>query len=248
MGAFFVFSTLTIMRLVHQHQRIEEQKSARESLEAIQEDQADEPASPEETPSAKPPQMFAKAAKLLEQNPDLVGMVRYGDVSLYVCQSEDNSYYASHRFDGSEDPAGMIYMDCRGSIWPLSDNIILYGHNMRDGSRFGKLKRLAKQDYLNQYPTIRFASLYEMHDYAPVAIFYANVNPSAADFFDFASVNFPNADAFYAYIREIQTRSILDLNADVEYGTPLLTLATCSEFGVGDRLVVVCAQMEDVAG
>ena len=34
-------------------------------------------------------------------------MVGFDDMALYVCQGEDNTFYASHRFDGSKDPAGI---------------------------------------------------------------------------------------------------------------------------------------------
>lgn len=58
-------------------------------------------------------------------------MIGFEDMALYVCQSEDDDYYASHRFDGNEDAAGMIYLDFQCSLWPASDNMVLYGHNMR---------------------------------------------------------------------------------------------------------------------
>ena len=62
---------------------------------------------------AEPPEMFGRGEALLEENPDLVGMVGYGERAMYVCRGTDNRWYSNHRFDGSEDPAGMIYMDCR---------------------------------------------------------------------------------------------------------------------------------------
>lgn len=138
----------------------------------------------------------------------------------------------------------MIYMDCRCSAWPLGQNTILYGHNMRDGSRFGKLNRLTKGDYLAEHPHVHYATLYTMQDYVPIAVFCANVDPSAADYFDFAQTVFENETAFDSYIAEIKGRSILDIPATAQYDDPLLTLATCSEAGVSGRLAVVCKPIE----
>ena len=191
--------------------------------------------------SSNSPQMLAEAERLLRENPDLVGMVGYGDSSLYVCQTTDNSYYASHRFDGSEDPAGMIYMDCRCSAWPLGDNTILYGHNMRDGSRFGKLNRLTKQDYLEEHPIVRYASLYEINDYVPIAVFYASVDEQSDAYFNFAQPSFPDEQSFNAYVQSVQARSVIRSSTPVKYGDNLLTLATCAGDAEGERLVVVCA-------
>lgn len=120
----------------------------------------------------------------------------------------------------------------------------LYGHNMRDGSRFGKLNRMTDAEYLAEHPYVRYASLYEICDYRPIAVFYANVDPTAADYFDFAVTDFPDETSFTAYVQEAKRRSVVNLPATAQYGDNLLTLATCSEEGVGGRLVVVCMPAE----
>lgn len=247
-AAFLVLAGMLITRLTRQSHRSAEERAAQEALTRIQVDQTLAPTitltnvpAPSETP---PQQMFAYAQELLQINGDLVGMVGFDDMALYVCQGEDNAYYASHRFDRSEDPAGMIYMDCRCSAWPLSQNTILYGHNMRDGSRFGKLNRMTDAEYLVEHPYVRYASLYEIRDYRPIAVFYANVDPTAADYFDFAVTDFPDETSFTAYVQEAKRRSVVNLPATAQYGDNLLTLATCSEEGVGGRLVVVCMPAE----
>lgn len=198
-----------------------------------------EDASPAITSS---PEIFDKAAKLLMQNSDLVGIVGFGNTALYVCQSDDNYHYASHRFDGTEDPAGMIFMDYRCSIWPLSDNIVLYGHNMRDGSRFGKLNRFTDYDYVIQHPIIRFASLYEVHDYRPIAVFYTSVDKGSPEYINFSQIDFNTESEFDMYIEAITEHSIVPLDTNVSFSDHLLTLATCSYEYDGGRLVIVCAE------
>ena len=247
-AAFLVLAGTLITRLTRQNHRAAEERAAQEALTRIQTEQTIAPTTaptsapaPSETP---PPQMFAYAQELLQTNGDLVGMVGFDDMTLYVCQGEDNTFYASHRFDGSEDPAGMIYMDCRCSAWPLGQNTILYGHNMRDGSRFGKLNRMTDAEYWAEHPCVRYASLYEIRDYRPIAVFYANVDPTAADYFDFAVTDFPDANSFNAYVQEAKRRSVVGFPTAAQYGDNLLTLATCSEEGVGGRLVVVCMPAE----
>lgn len=243
LAAFIVVAIALVIRFTRQEQRSQEERAARESLAQITLPQTPAPTcipAPSETPA----QIFDYAQELLQTNPDLVGMVGFDDMALYVCQGEDNTYYASHRFDRSEDPAGMIYMDCRCSAWPLSQNTILYGHNMRDGSRFGKLNRMTSAGYLTEHPYVRYASLYEIRDYVPIAVLYASVDPTAEDYFDFAVPDFPDETAFAAYVQEAKRRSVVNIPATAQYGAPLLTLATCSETGVGGRLVVVCKLAE----
>lgn len=247
-AAFLVLAGTLITRLTRQSHRAAEERAAQEALTRIQTEQTLAPTTaPTNVPApseAPPQQMFAYAQELLQTNGDLVGMVGFDDMALYVCQGDDNAYYASHRFDRSEDPAGMIYMDCRCSAWPLSQNTILYGHNMRDGSRFGKLNRMTDAAYWAEHPCVRYASLYEIRDYRPIAVFYANVDPTAADYFDFAVTDFPDETSFTAYVQEAKRRSVVNLPSTAQYGDNLLTLATCSEEGVGGRLVIVCVPAE----
>ena len=115
---------------------------------------------------------------------------------------------------------------------------------MRDGSRFGKLNRLTRAGYLAENPYVRYATLYEIRDYRPIAVFYANVDPAVEDYFDFAVTDFPDEVSFNAYVQEAKRRSVVDLSATAKYGDNLLTLATCSEEGDGGRLVVVCVPIE----
>ena len=251
LAAFLVVAIVLVLRFTRQKQRSAEERAAQEALNRIQTEQTVAPTSAPTSvptnvpaPSETPPQMFAYAQELLQTNGDLVGMVGFDDMSLYVCQGEDNTFYASHRFDGSEDPAGMIYMDYRCSAWPLGQNTILYGHNMRDGSRFGKLNRMTRAKYLAEHPYVRYATLYEIRDYRPIAVFYANVDPAAADYFDFAVTDFPDETSFTTYVQEAKRRSVVELPSTAQYGDNLLTLATCSEEGVGGRLVVVCVPAE----
>ncbi len=248
LAAFLVVAIVLVIRFTRQNHRAAEERAAQEALTRIQTGQTLAPTiAPTSAPApseAPQPQMFAYAQELLQTNGDLVGMVGFDDMALYVCQGEDNTFYASHRFDGSEDPAGMIYMDCRCSAWPLGQNTILYGHNMRDGSRFGKLNRMTEAEYLVEHPYVRYASLYEIRDYRPIAVFYANVDPTAADYFDFAVTDFPDETSFTAYVQEAKRRSVVGFPTAAQYGDNLLTLATCSEEGVGGRLVVVCTPDE----
>lgn len=196
----------------------------------------------ESTPAPEAePQIQSALIPLLEQNPDTVGLLNFdGDRTLYVCQTDDNIYYMDHRFDGSEDPAGMIYMDYRNTLLPRSDNLILYGHNMADGSRFGTLKRFRNIDHLLENPVFTFADLYETVDYVPFAVFTTTVLTDDPAYFPFDQTDFATEADFNAYVDAVRARSDFYLPGDVTYGDRLLTLATCSSDHDRGRLVVIC--------
>ena len=185
----------------------------------------------------------------MRQNEDTVGLLHFdGDRTLYVCQTTDNSYYMTHRFDRSEDPAGMIYMDYRNALWPRSANLILYGHNMRDGSRFGTLKRFEKTEHIEEYPIFQLAERYETVDYMPFAVFHTSVDAADESFYPYDQIDFADENGFNRYVRDVKERSILDLPVEVAYGDRLLTLVTCHSGIDRGRLVIVCREVKPEDG
>lgn len=226
-------------RLIARARIANEEQSAAAVMESIS---TPAPAAAIAGPSAEPTLQPA-IAKLMEQNPDAVGLLQFdGSRTMYVCQAEDNVWYMDHRFDGSEDPAGMIYMDFRNSLRPRSDNLILYGHNMADGSRFGTLKRFQDIDYLLKNPVFTLADRYETVEYVPFAIFNTTVLPNDPAYFPFDQTDFATEADFNAYVEAVHARSIHYLPGSVRYGDRLLTLATCSNAHDRGRLVIVCRE------
>lgn len=106
------------------------------------------------------------------------------------------------------------------------------------------MNRMTDAAYWAAHPCVRYASLYEIRDYIPIAVFYANVNPMTADYFDFAVTDPPDETSFTAYVQEAKRRSVVNLPSTAQYGDNLLVLATCSDGGVGGRLVIVCVPAE----
>jgi len=181
----------------------------------------------------------AAFSSLSAQNADFRGWVLFGeDHSMYVCQGVDNDFYMTHRFDGSKDAAGMIFMDA--GCTPDSANTLLYGHNMKDGSRFGTLNRYIDPAFLEAHPLVCFQSDTGLERYRPVAVFYASTDPESADYFDFQHTDFGAKSDYRAYVEAARTRSVYDTGITVKDGEKLLTLVTCSSELDSGRLVVLC--------
>lgn len=247
-AAIFIVAVVMLVKSAL-HKRIigSEESAAGEFMQAIVTPPATvTPEAPAKTAAGgdTSPEIFDYFTPLLEQNEDIVGLVGFGDDHvLYVCQGEDNSFYATHRFDKSEDPAGMIYMDVECQIYPKSDNIVLYGHNMSDGSRFGTLQRYLNKEYLLKYPVFRFATLYEVGDYVPYAVMRMSVNPASDDYFPHRIFEFDNAQFAQTYIEEIQARSEYKIPIDVDVTDEFLTLITCTSEEYGQRYMIACRKL-----
>ena len=85
---------------------------------------------------------------LLAVNEDIVGWLKISalDISYPIVQSEDNDYYLHRTFERTENFAGCIFMNCDNADDFTDQNTIIYGHNMKDGSMFGKLKQFKEAE------------------------------------------------------------------------------------------------------
>ncbi len=92
--------------------------------------------------------------QLQEINPDVVGWIRVGavNISYPVTQGEDNEFYLHRTFKKVDNFAGCIFENAENSPYFTDQNTIIYGHNMKNGSMFGQLKKFSEQETLDKNP------------------------------------------------------------------------------------------------
>lgn len=77
---------------------------------------------------------------LMEGYEDKDESIRIG-VDYPVVQGKDNEHYLHYTFDGKANKAGSIFLNYRNRAEFTGSKVILYGHNMKDGSMFSSLKK-----------------------------------------------------------------------------------------------------------
>ena len=90
------------------------------------------------------PNLSVDHAALKAQNPDYKGWLYVPglEISYPVVRGKDNDYYLHHTYEGTENTSGCIFIDS-GCAKDMGDyNTFIYGHNMKNGSMFGSLKKL----------------------------------------------------------------------------------------------------------
>jgi len=89
---------------------------------------------------------------LQAQYPDAVGWLAVPNTKIDYpfVQGGDNDYYLHRDINGDYALAGTIFIDyrCVGDF--TSQNIILYGHHMKNGSMFGTLKAFAQKSFFDK--------------------------------------------------------------------------------------------------
>ena len=210
------------------------------------------------------PLQTADMTQMMEEvhgiNPDTAGWLSIdGTVIDYpVMQTpSDEQYYLNRDFDGKYSAYGCIIADTDsvigtgtkannyddGSI--PSTNIILHGHNMKNGTMFGGLDKYRDQTYEKSHSRIKFSSLYEEREYEICAVFLSQVYKKSDDVFKY--YQFFNADTeeeFNDFYKNIKSMSMYDTGVDAAYGDEFLTLSVCAYHVDNGRLVVVAKRIK----
>lgn len=200
-----------------------------------------------ETVNEKDLKVLKDYKALKKQHPELVGWLKIDgtDVNYPVMQrSKDNSYYLSHAFDGTNSNQGALFMDYRSDYVNPTTNTIIYGHNMRNGSMFGCLKKYLNEDYFNKHRTIKFDTIYEHREYEVVAVCLAKVQSSSDDsfrYYNFIQAN--NENEWDAFVESVGGM-VVNGGMDVKAGDELLTLSTCNNYVEDGRLFLVAKRVD----
>lgn len=202
-------------------------------------DADDETADEQETTYTAPDELLSVDFDTLQSvNPDIQAWLYMSGSSIHypVLQAEDNSTYLYRLADGSANAHGSLFIDCRNA-GDFSDwNTLIYGHNMKDGSMFGGLKKYRKQAYYDVHP--------EMTLFTPEKTYRMEI---------FAAVTTDVSAAVYRVPAAREERDELvqwaqrnsEIECDVSIGTEdrIVTLSTCTG-GDDDRFVVLAVLRE----
>lgn len=181
---------------------------------------------------------------LYYENRDLIGWIEIPDVLDLPVMYRDNSYYLNRDFYKQSNTSGTIFLDVNHKFKESTQNLLLHGHNMKDGTMFGRLAQYSQGiDYLKSHPFVRYDTLWEEGEYVIFAVLHVSLDIKSERFFNYFSYpTFKTDAAFETYARELQLRSMYAIPIDVQPSDALLTLSTCLE---DDRLVIVCRRVRE---
>ena len=179
---------------------------------------------------------------LFDQNTDMIGWITIEgtDINYPVMQTPDRpNYYINHTFEKNRSDHGVPYAAEGSKLDPQSDNIIIYGHNMKSGRMFGTLDNYKSESHFRKYPTIRFDTLAGFGTYEIIAVF--KTTPDKFPYHLFLSTE--NKKEFDDYVDRCLELSLYDTEIGAEYGDKLITLSTCENSLSNGRLVVVAKKV-----
>lgn len=202
-----------------------------------------------ETQEKEEPQILPQYEEIYQENQDLVGWIKIEDtpIDYPVMQTFDDPIFYIHRnWDKNESQTGLPLIDARCTL--ESENIIIYSHNMKNGTMFGSLKKYNEESFYEEHQTIKFDTIYEENEYQIIAVLLAQVfydeAPAEGEFVYYDYIELDSEEQFQEYIDQVKALSLYDTGVTAEYGDSLITLCTCNYHVKDGRFLVVAKKIQ----
>lgn len=241
LAAFIVLFAVSAGFIIKHYSESAKQETLYESLAEIVEAEPVETIEPIQYTETKT--ILPEYAELFTQNSDIVGWISVEDTKINypVMQSKNEpNFYLKHGFDKEYTNYGCPYVQENCDVQEPSDNLIIYGHHMNDGSMFAGLMKYTDKSFWEEHKRIQFNTLTDLQEYEVVAVFKTFVysdSPESFKYYHF--VDAENEEEFRAYVEKCQSLALYDTGVTAEYGDKLITLSTCEYSRTNGRLVVV---------
>lgn len=145
------------------------------------------------------------------------------NISYPVVQGTDNNHYLHYDFNNQKNSSGTIFMDT-SNYFDYDNNIVLYGHNMRNKTMFNNVTLFKQKDFFNQNNKIKIKYTEDNKEYI-YEVFSAYHTDNS---FDYNRVIFDENYTFNDFINDIKKKSKFKSNLEVSEDDKIITLSTCS--------------------
>lgn len=193
-----------------------------------------------QTKSVEFQRKLAYLEQLRDENPDTYGyiLIEGTSISYPVVQTRDNNYYLKRGFNGSKLNSGTIFVDFRNAKSVSGNrNIVIYGHNMLNGSMFHDVARY-DLDFPSKYG-VRYdgseygQNFFDTHRYIKLFTFDGIYTFEVFSFYEtdendkYFMTNFASDEAFLDFCNRAISRSQYDTGITMTADDIMITLSTC---------------------
>ena len=240
---YFVLVSLIIISIIYIVREFYWKKEAVEETKIVDTIEVDESKVTKESTKR-----MIQVKSLQQENSDVVGFleIENTNISYPVVQGNDNEYYMTHNYKKEKSKNGAIFLD-KDYDWNIpSNNYLIYGHNLNNGTMFQELLKYANESYYKEHPTISFTTADEEGVYDIISVFRSKVYYTSDNVFKYYFfINPKTKEEYNDYIKNIKEISLYNIEQTSDYGAQLITLSTCSYHVKDGRFVIVGAKKEE---
>ncbi|OCT13287.1 SrtB family sortase [Paenibacillus pectinilyticus] len=185
-------------------------------------------------PQVTPIPIREKLKALTRINKEIIGWLHVDGarIDYPVVQHEDNDYYLHTDAGGKPSIYGSIFMDYRIDWTRPQRNIVIYGHNMIDGTMFGSLGNFKKEAFYKEHHSIQLDLADKETTWDVFAVYTIDATR------DTVETSYENDQTFQRALKEYRQKSLYTTDVLPTVKDEILTLVTCSNETDDTRLVV----------
>ena len=179
--------------------------------------------------------------ELKAEYPEVVGWIYFENenISYPIMYSGDNAKYLKTAYTGEKAKAGAIFIDGESTPDFTDPHSLIYGHNMRDLSMFGRLRYyMTTPDYYQDHQYFQIFTEDKVYRYQIFA--YEEV----ADNHDVFWVFGKEPTGYYKMLKEIEQGSYCNSGITTNESDHVITLATCTDKD-NERLIVSAVRTDE---
>ena len=192
------------------------------------------------TVESEPEPIFKRNLQpIFEQNSDCIGWIFIEGTKVnypVMFAPYEEQKYLRKSFSGEYSISGTPFLNDNGSV--DFDNLIIYGHNMKNGTMFSDLEGYLNTEFCGEHSVIEFETANGLKLYEVFAVVQLKKTDAWYTF-----TNAVDEDAYDSLIEDIKSRSIVETDVIPKAGRQILTLSTCYGPSKDDRLIVVAVEM-----
>ena len=161
------------------------------------------------------------------------------DVSYPILQGDTNQQYLRKNLDGEYAVSGSVFMDAENSSDFTDPNTIIFGHNMADGSMFGKLKRFSLNNALQISSYVWVITEQQEYCYQIFSVQIAQVTDECYTLFS------SRGNRFVEFLKRMRQDSIEETGTfEFSETDNILTLSTCNGNNTSSRYVIQAIRIQ----
>lgn len=181
-------------------------------------------------------------AALAAENPDCVGWLTIPDTGIdypVMHTPDDPEHYLRWDFYGNSASGGTPFLDGRNLAEAENQNLILYGHNMMDGSMFKPLISYLEPSFQETHKEIYLELSEKQYRYELMTVLETNTQCSL---YRYTDLNDPVTESNF------RAAILKETDLEVVHQAPgYLTLSTCNNGGGDSRVLVIASLVGEVS-
>ena len=163
---------------------------------------------------------------LKQVNSDTVAFLKVNgtEIEYPIVKTKNNEFYLKHSFDKTYNAAGWIFADYRNKLDSTDRNIVIYGHNRKNGTMFSSLRNILKKEWYNNPENLKIQLITENEE-----VFYEvfSIYQTEKEYY-YLQTDFNNDDEYLNFIETLKNRSIKNFGVELKSEDQILTLSTCA--------------------